>query len=1670
MADNAGPDPANDGGGGNNDDGGKRKNKDLQQIGMSVYIRKKVRQTGEDGKAKTKTFWVLEGKTFDDKEFVWEERRAKEGYIQYRNASTHKSARTLPDMGPTKSTFGGKGETAVNPKRVKAEPLDGWNPERKALIQGFIKKKLSKYAKEGIVTSEGQKILVKNVADSYMSQNPSFTEDFIPADVENSLAFEAREALDDWLRVKSQVEYSDLSFLDPSPLDTEAALPDKPEKDPPAPVSPFLPRANYLRDPYYYQRLDYANPRRSELEEDLEAKLFFNPGLGEVKVVAAVKGWICHPSDPKENQPAIIAVVRDWVNAHCLAYIQAPNDVSPDFTILGIHPLTDCIEMGKLLGKQHGSEILRGIVMLDDQRHVLGFKDADDHKYLDLMLKLGMCSMMSQGSDDEKICKMRAHAVEFAWNHTQPIPHDSAEAKFNLLVSAKDSELDQEGDGDREVDKLVDDLRMYMLGAENRDSILRKWVELVKRNKHPTSAQIQRQLRVIEEAIRFPAPTNDPFLHDGVAAGLGQLQLELARMGLQGDSIPFNITPSRLINLWKILTGCIQDFRSREVHPDQDYDRYCEPAPNSEAADLQRLAMDERRRNYEPDQLPPGVYLSALVYCGDDLLTDAHHNLPSEVIKEGGHDDIMRGFTRDSDDFMWVLKHGSDPDWADHIQVYSQVFDNSGTGRFRALFIDAAKRLQIQLGRSDLGIVFDNVVVQEEVNCVHIVTVLRLAKKDDVPVHTPIHLGWDWRPSSLVEYTTYLKAFQIRASCRVAFMPATYNNCQRWIYSAIQYKEAQDSKLLPGVYFGYFGACPRSNGFEVMVSETHRHLIPLARIQADFPTLEDWRWVQCLSEKKRRIGSYEWHTISTTVTAASQGREVPTFRHRFLRAALELEATVGREIEHIYDFEILNFDEAGTVKIIAVGERLLQRPPVHEPPPNTTPVGFKNWEMVEASYFHLMWPHMWGLYGPAHSAADAGQLRICQPFAADEALRLAHDGALSHLLDVEAMVLPLRWMWTLWVWSCNGYPTIVSEHEGSVDKSIVRSIEVSVETAVANHATQQDINELTAKSIAMDAPKHSDWDTLYVKIREVHRTMKNGYQQRVQKVPPKGAPVIKERTWDELYSDEDDDEDGIERPPTVYHMDCTIEELVEKDGADAQGGPNVYFEMQSIVKDIVELSLIESVDASTIRVCGQVLNDMITILEFSDTLVDDAVVLTLKEQAVDNAVQENQSFKKAWFDIFSDHDEGILGNVDGDIGSDFDEDEVTRFGHAPLYQQGSSAVINSTEQGLRVCMAKAMNSVQQCEQLLKTIASAQEAAELTDCIADYDTAVAKQVSIIKETVGRNVGSPLQPVASTPGQSPYGASVSPSAYGTPMPEDLPQALVMVSNDNNEFPLDHVDAGRSLALGSASGKIRFGNTPSHVLSVVAAYMLVSDEDLPAFLQDLASRLRGSNAHAGDVLALAVQLKAPYLALAAGGLAYGTLLPGAHPSQPQYAFNQDTGRGMWTAVEAGLVDYGLRDWSEWGARGGPAIAPAMDVAWWGRYLRETPKEEAVTAYTDHEGLWEQMYAETRVKSMLMGGADAIEADELALWRAAFGRLVEYVSLRETTVGDGEVEVLTSCCPNVKSLDLAHTAVTDTTAGLLVGRFPKLIDLNIDGTVITPGLRQRLSSFVAANQRAFG
>ena len=75
---------------------------------------------------------------------------------------------------------------------------------------------------------------------------------------------------------------------------------------------------------------------------------------------------------------------------------------------------------------------------------------------------------------------------------------------------------------------------------------------------------------------------------------------------------------------------------------------------------------------------------------------------------------------------------------------------------------------------------------------------------------------------------------------------------------------------------------------------------------------------------------------------------------------------------------------------------------------------------------------------------------------------------------------------------------------------------------------------------------------------------------------------------------------------------------------------------------------------------------------------------------------------------------------------------------------------------------------------------------------------------------------------------------------------------------------------------------------------------------------------------------------------------------------------------------------------------------------------------------------------RCLCASGADALDFEEIAIWKSALGRVVRYLNLQDTTAADPEVLVVAQCCPNLRRINLEGTEVTDICLDYLMQNCP--------------------------------
>jgi hypothetical protein len=245
----------------------------------------------------------------------------------------------------------------------------------------------------------------------------------------------------------------------------------------------------------------------------------------------------------------------------------------------------------------------------------------------------------------------------------------------------------------------------------------------------------------------------------------------------------------------------------------------------------------------------------------------------------------------------------------------------------------------------------------------------------------------------------------------------------------------------------------------------------------------------------------------------------------------------------------------------------------------------------------------------------------------------------------------------------------------------------------------------------------------------------------------------------------------------------------------------------------------------------------------------------------------------------------------------------------------------------------------------------------------------------------------------------------------------------------------------------GKIRFPTVQAGSLQHIANHLQERDFAVPQQLQ----HLQLDRPQAEALLEVTFQMKAPLMCLRLITMLFASVDSSVGGSSQPF-FSPTTSiqlRGL--LLDSFFFEYGIKDWLQMELLGADAIATAMDLLWWIRFVKEATADRMTLtgrdSFGDHEGEWKKMYAETRVRVFATFGVHAISRDEATLWAEHLGKLVEYLSFRESAIGDAEVEVVAATCPNMRSIDLSKTKITSEAVGQLVLHCPLLVECSVVG-----------------------
>ncbi|KAF5224127.1 hypothetical protein ECC02_002713 [Trypanosoma cruzi] len=1368
-----------------------------------------------------------------------------------------------------------------------------------------------------------------------------------------------------------------------------------------SPSSPFLPRARFLRNPYYAALLLCPSARRGCIESRLEATTFAAAGSGEVRVLCAVTVYEGREG-PKKH---LFAVARDWTGAFCF-FVLEPFDVATEAVVLYTYPLLGSVEMN-LDSHQ------RVLFHVDGVEFLASFKDKETASWLHDALKAAMASMYGEGNDCDRVVRMRAYSVEFASHYTSERDLMLFEV-VNTILSATDCSVNL-------MKNNFAQLRRCLMKKEGRDKVALQWLNSMKMlttkdGASISAASVVNHLRVVEEIIQCPTPYIDATLSQRLCEGLEEM----------GRRIPKTMaTCSHLAVLLEYTDRVMLKWSSRYETPDVLFEPCFKPESHSPAAFYEASLLEERRARGAEYRLPPGIYLAVICFCGERVFTNKAGGWIAEVIqREPTHEEIQQ-VAADSENYRWVLRvGGTDANWAEgeNLEKWEALYKERGGESFKARFLRAARRLKERRVFPRLGCVFDTPIFQAEVGTTLILTLCEVESEAAISPAAGV-----WHDIRELELRAYTQTLMCSENARVAFLPTGYRRCVRYLNAAVHYQKSLTQRLSPGFYVGFFLASVNAEGALMLVPECNRNLPPLVKVSGEHPSLLQWRWLQSLNYRHKTTQTFGLPTVADISVPLD---ERAPFESKVGYAIKALETAVGLKIQQFYDLELFALDEEQTIHaFFAVS---YYPPPlqdierVPEPPKGIVPMTFKLVRLVDDHHQRRYWS---GVYGFIADEADRNYRILCsttQPFTSDESIRLnITSETIFHAMELEKYALLFSWARTLAIWAETDGRTLVqryagkllwnsgtnTEDAGEVEEveypGVSLSVEEVVDVAVSNQAAATDPKTFEMKSLLLQLRSTGKKDCAAVlqRLREMDDAVREGCPSHIAQMEDVNKLSLTLRGFDEAPPD-----GGFfaARSATVYELPCTLMEFVSGENKVEDS----YLFAREIVEDLIELAAA----GGTVADFGRIAETMVSCVEAAENMVDGAALEALRVEAEEKAWAEREQFIRKWIEMFRARP----------IKSMFDEAlDASVEGPEPLFHAGSSQYIGSGSDGLRVCLARAATDANQLQELLRVANSALHGLELAQCIHAYNDALHKS-----EKTFFSDGPSKEEKKVIPGKA-----VTATISTTPQ-----QIVTLVSKERREIYLYSMDPLRCLLLQGEQPRVSFPEIGYAELKVLGDHMNAPEQEVAAQLRDMHPT---DERERRNLLNMSIELQAPLIAI--------RLLPLVYCSETGH-FGEEEANGVRKAINGMqfLFLYGVRDWLRMESLGGPAVVGGFDVLWWLRYLQEVGEGEE--AYCSYSGSWKQLYAETRIRVLLSLGVDHVTEEELQLWMEGLGRLVAYMSFKgKANVTDAEVKILIETCPLLQSLDLSGTTVTDDSVRLLCSRCRRLLECSVTGCRIS-------------------
>eukprot|EP01028_Stygiella_incarcerata_P004791 TRINITY_DN207_c0_g1_i1.p1 TRINITY_DN207_c0_g1~~TRINITY_DN207_c0_g1_i1.p1 ORF type:complete len:2092 (+),score=653.69 TRINITY_DN207_c0_g1_i1:828-6278(+) len=907
--------------------------------------------------------------------------------------------------------------------------------------------------------------------------------------------------------------------------------------------------------------------QRTELEDQVEEQVFSGAGMGNMKVLFAVKIqlYTLVEEDAKKKkkklkdkgkehlkkEEKILVLARDWCGAFALFMIESAGKLfGKKYKFSSSLPL---VEGFNIDDKKIAKDTAKFILVVDDNPLRLE-TNVKGKLTIEKGLKMAFDSMYAMDSPKEDHMLMRLASVDFA-KSVGELPEPDPKVVDALVRTC----LERGGDDK----KALSDMRRMLYTEKARDTSIMTILQFVEKGAN-TSQQMRYALDCLEQAFKSPC-SSQPNVYEKAFEALSTVR---EAKSVHGEDIANQADD--LIEDFRVLDELLAGWEGRAFLPEVPFTReFYHPS------DSRYAKKAEKKKDQKPtfkNLWGSGFYLAiSLKNHEGQYASDGKGNIPAIQLP---NIPSKRDMNEHDADFKWLMSLGGN--WFD---MLSRATSMSEMNPFRQALIDGFKQLSQTTGITDLGLIFDRPIYIESTDT----SVICCGKVyDRPPPFTLKEPHYIFEEGRSFEHVFYERYYGIEPTVLLESLPHTKYG-QRWVHAATEHSVNLTEPLPPGVYLCLARMVSMMNGFHVLVRDECRAMLPTVFVSQTHLTEEDKDFLiegRMMMDNGNPIMSDEF-AIDFSVPD-----EESTFQQRLHRAMFELSAELllenPNELGSLFDGECITIDERDGVEVIVIGSLTNVMDLRKEWENRLVWMPLEQFEVFNYSLYcqqlyplflenYLIAKHRFATSMPVGDTAD-------EIFRYNVLEDSPERNALFKMLETEKQWIPMQWIRRVLRWLCTGGGSLSDEvdKEGRTTQAIVKEAKKRVFLP----------HERARKLIIED-------------VLEGRRPMWSSVEKKLSVLERHEDAAFHGRT-DDLDDTVDasilglDDENHARGAADAYRVEFSLEELANVDEEYVMSSWDIC---EIITQEIIDRSVVEASTGFELREIQSTIDGIIDFME-----------------------------------------------------------------------------------------------------------------------------------------------------------------------------------------------------------------------------------------------------------------------------------------------------------------------------------------------------------------------------------------------------------------------------------------------------------------------------------------